>query len=245
TGLPVGLAINATTGAITGTPTAAGPKDVTITATNAYGADSKTLTITISASNQAPTTAITSPADNSTHYAPFNDAIRATASDDNGVDSVVFFNGATRLGVGTVSGSVYSFTPTGTGLAAGTYSLTARAYDDEGAIATSAPISITVAANAAPTARAGNDTIVILTAGTVNVPLNGMASSDPEGGPLSYLWTVPQGVAILGSGAPSPTPTLQFTKPGSQQIVRRVTDAGKPTLSHSDTVTAIARTAPA
>src|SRR5690606_26677056 len=104
TGLPVGLAINATTGAITGTPTAAGPKDVTITATNAYGADSKTLTITISASNQAPTTAITSPADNSTHYAPFNDAIRATASDDNGVDSVVFFNGATRLGVGTVSG---------------------------------------------------------------------------------------------------------------------------------------------
>src|SRR5690606_20491640 len=57
TGVPVGLAINATTGAITGTPTAAGPKDVTITATNAYGADSKTLTINISAANLAPTTA--------------------------------------------------------------------------------------------------------------------------------------------------------------------------------------------
>src|SRR5690606_2270093 len=156
TGVPVGLAINATTGAITGTPTAAGPKDVTITATNAYGADSKTLTINISAANLAPTTAITSPANNSSHIAPYAAAITATASDDEGVDSVVFFNGATRLGKGTATAGVYSFTPAGAGLAAGIYTLTTKAYDGEGAVGTSASISITVtAANAAPIADAG------------------------------------------------------------------------------------------
>ncbi|WP_445718394.1 putative Ig domain-containing protein [Flavobacterium sp.] len=46
TGLPSGLSINTTTGQISGTPTAAGVFNVTISATNAYGTDSETLEIT-------------------------------------------------------------------------------------------------------------------------------------------------------------------------------------------------------
>jgi hypothetical protein len=47
TGLPAGLSINTTTGAITGTPTTAGTYNVTITATNSVGSDNQTLVITI------------------------------------------------------------------------------------------------------------------------------------------------------------------------------------------------------
>ncbi len=49
TGLPTGLTINTTTGVISGTPSVTGPYNVSISATNAYGTDTKTLVITISA----------------------------------------------------------------------------------------------------------------------------------------------------------------------------------------------------
>jgi len=47
TGLPAGLTLNTTTGAISGTPTKAGTSNVTISATNASGTGSTTLTITV------------------------------------------------------------------------------------------------------------------------------------------------------------------------------------------------------
>jgi len=50
TGLPAGLSLNTTTGAITGTPTATGSSSVSLTATNAFGTgNATTLTITVSA----------------------------------------------------------------------------------------------------------------------------------------------------------------------------------------------------
>jgi len=56
TGLPAGLSVNTTSGAISGTPTAAGSSSVSLSATNAYGTGAtKTLTITISAATVPPT----------------------------------------------------------------------------------------------------------------------------------------------------------------------------------------------
>ncbi|MFQ7158409.1 MAG: Ig domain-containing protein [Ruthenibacterium sp.] len=45
--LPAGLSLNASTGEISGTPTAQGANTFTVTATNAYGSDSRQLAITI------------------------------------------------------------------------------------------------------------------------------------------------------------------------------------------------------
>ncbi len=50
TGLPAGLSVSTSTGAITGTPTVAATSNVTISATNASGTGSATLVITISSS---------------------------------------------------------------------------------------------------------------------------------------------------------------------------------------------------
>jgi len=58
TGLPAGLSVNTATGAITGTPSAAGTSSVTISATNACGTGTKALTITIS--TPCPYTNVTS-----------------------------------------------------------------------------------------------------------------------------------------------------------------------------------------
>ncbi len=57
-GLPAGLSVNAASGAISGTPTAAGTANVTITASNGAGSGSATLVITIGAAAAHP--AITS-----------------------------------------------------------------------------------------------------------------------------------------------------------------------------------------
>ena len=81
--------------------------------------------------------------------APATVNLAATASDADGtVAKVEFFNGATKLGEDTTA--PYSFT--WSGVAAGTYTLTARATDDLGGTTTSAASTITVSGNTPPTA---------------------------------------------------------------------------------------------
>ena len=91
--------------------------------------------------NQTPTVSITAPASNATYTSPANVTITATAADANGsVSKVEFFNGATKLGEDLTS--PYSFV--WSNVATGTYSLTAKATDNEGAITTSSAVSIVV-----------------------------------------------------------------------------------------------------
>jgi beta-glucanase (GH16 family) len=93
------------------------------------------------AANPTPTVSITSPANNAIIVNPNNMVINATAADANGsVTKVDFYNGATLLGTATTS--PYSFTWNAPSV--GTYTLTAKATDNEGATTVSDPITVFV-----------------------------------------------------------------------------------------------------
>lgn len=91
--------------------------------------------------NTPPTVSLTSPANGATFTAPATVALAANASDANGtVQRVEFLNGTTILNSDTTSPYSFSWT----NVAAGTYSITARAFDNAGASTTSAASTITV-----------------------------------------------------------------------------------------------------
>ncbi|MFM7021443.1 MAG: Ig-like domain-containing protein [Flavobacteriales bacterium] len=98
-------------------------------------------TVTGIAVNQAPQVNISSPINNASFSAPASIAISANASDaDGSISKVEFYNGAVLLG--TDVSAPYSYTLTG--VAAGTYSLTAKAFDNQNAAATSTATTVVV-----------------------------------------------------------------------------------------------------
>jgi chitinase len=100
-------------------------------------------TIACAGGNAAPTVSITSPAANTTFTAPANITLTANAQDTDGtVTQVQYFANSTPIG--TATSSPYSVN--WTNVAAGAYSLTARATDNAGASTASAPVAITVGA---------------------------------------------------------------------------------------------------
>ncbi|MGA1979112.1 MAG: glycoside hydrolase family 9 protein [Sedimentisphaerales bacterium] len=111
--------------------------------------------------NNPPTVSITSPADGATFTAPANITINAEASDSDGnILSVAFYAGSTLLGSDTTLPYSYIWS----NVAEGSYSLTAKATDDDGAVTTSSAVSITVNAATGCTCIAGCDTRTIITA---------------------------------------------------------------------------------
>jgi hypothetical protein len=88
-----------------------------------------------------PTVALTSPTAGQTFTAPATIPLAATASESGGtISKVEFFSGTTLLSTATTSPYTFSWT----GVAAGTYSLTAEAFDAAGTTAASASVSVTV-----------------------------------------------------------------------------------------------------
>ena len=94
--------------------------------------------------NAFPTVSISSPTNNATFPAPTNLTISATATDGDGTITNVEFYAAGFL-IGRDTTSPYSFTWTNAPI--GTFALTARAYDNLGAISTSSVVNITITTN--------------------------------------------------------------------------------------------------
>ena len=106
-------------------------------------ADSFSLVKVAGGGNQPPSVSLTAPSTGSAFTAPATINLAAAASDSDGsVQRVEFWQGATLLGTATAPPYAYSWQ----GVAAGSYVLTARAYDNLGAVATSSPVTVTVAA---------------------------------------------------------------------------------------------------
>ncbi|MFZ6012440.1 MAG: Ig-like domain-containing protein [Bacteroidota bacterium] len=101
---------------------------------------SSAVSVTVTGNNN-PSVSITTPANNASFTAPASVTINASASDSDGtIAKVEFFQGSTKLGED--ASSPYSFT--WTNVAAGTYSLTAKATDNASGTATSSAVNITV-----------------------------------------------------------------------------------------------------
>jgi len=99
------------------------------------------VSVTTPTGNQPPAVALTAPANGATFTAPATINLTATASDpENQLSRVEFYSGTTLVGTDTTAPYSFSWG----NVAAGTYSLTARAYDTAGATATSAAVTVTV-----------------------------------------------------------------------------------------------------
>ncbi|UUZ54222.1 Ig-like domain-containing protein [Massilia sp. H-1] len=127
-----------------------GDYSITVKAYDEKGGMTTSAAVPISVkANVAPTVSLTTSATSVDLVGP--DAViplSAVAADSDGSISLVsFYNGASQLGYDTTA--PYNFT--WSYVAPGTYTITAKATDDKGVVTTSAPISVTVKANVAPT----------------------------------------------------------------------------------------------
>jgi PKD repeat protein len=173
---------------------AAGNYSLTAKATDNRGAVTTSAAVNVIV-NAAPTVAITAPANNAMFTPGENIQITTSASDSDGsISKVEIYQGTTLLGQAS-SGINYIFV--WTNVAAGTYTLTAKATDNRGAVTTSAPINIIV--NAPPTvaitALANNATF----APGENIQMT-ISASDTGGGSISKV-EIYQGATLLGQAS--------------------------------------------
>ena len=181
-GLPAGLTLNATTGLVTGTPSAAGTSSVTVTVSDGRGGtDSKTFSWTIAATDTVPPSIPTNLVVTMTTTTSISLAW-GPSSDTGGSGLVgyrVYRNGsATPLA--TVTGTSY----TNGGLSAGgTYTYTVKAIDNAGN-ESSASNPVTGAAKdiQAPTVPAN---LVVTGTTATSISLSWSASSDAGGSGLA------------------------------------------------------------
>jgi hypothetical protein len=181
----------------------AGSYTLTAVAIDAGGAQttSAPVSISVTAPNEPPTVALTSPVNGATFTAPATISIAASASDpENRLARVEFYQGTTLLG--TATASPYSFT--WSAVPAGSYTLTAVAADADGAVTTSAAVSVTVNAQPPPPPPPTPPRLIVFN-----------ASPDHEAGVTSYL------LEIFSSGAtPDTDPPL-----ASQDLGKPTPDA--------------------
>jgi hypothetical protein len=99
--------------------------------------------VRVTSNNQIPVVSITSPTGDASFEAPVSLPLTASATDADGtVTQVEYFSGGTLIGTATAPPYAFAWS----GVAAGTYYLTARATDNLGSVTTSPVVRVTVEA---------------------------------------------------------------------------------------------------
>ncbi|MBC7487050.1 MAG: T9SS type A sorting domain-containing protein [Cytophagaceae bacterium] len=94
---------------------------------------------TTQAVNQTPVIALTSPSSNQSYTTPASISITANATDaDGSIGKVEFYNGSQKLGEDASAPYTYNWTNVG----AGDYTITAKAYDNLGAVTTTSSVAV-------------------------------------------------------------------------------------------------------
>jgi len=206
--LPTGLTIVAGTGAITGTPTAAGTSNFTVRVTDNVGATAtQALSIVVNAAPSITTSSLP----NGNVGAAYNQTMAASGGTTPLTWSISSGSLPTGLSLVAASGAI-----TGTPTASGTSNFTARVTDNVGATATKA-LSIVVTSTLTITTSS-------LPATTVGATYNQTLAA--TGGVTPYTWAIssgslPAGLSLVaGTGAITGTPTAA----GTSNFTARVTD---------------------
>jgi hypothetical protein len=201
----------------------AGSYSLTAKATDNRGAITTSPGVAITVNNPAPIVSITAPASGSVFTAPATITINASASVAVGtITKVDFFQGTTLIGTDTAA----PFSINWSNVAAGTYSLTAKATASTGTVATSAPISVTVN-NPAPLVSITIPSPGAIFSAPANIAIGATASvavgsitkveffngaallGTVTSSPYTFNWTsVPQGVYSLTARATASTGTV-------------------------------------
>jgi len=239
-GTPVGTVLTppyqvTLTGLGTGTYT------ITANATSSFGpVGSASRTISVQGANTPPSISISSPSEGAIFPAPASIPIAVNAADPDGTVTLVqyFANGAL---IGASSVSPFGFT--WTNVAAGSYALTARATDNQGAATTSTPVNVTVRANTPPSIGITSPTTgATFTVGS-NVPV-AVNASDPDG-TVTLVQYFANG-APIGSSSTAPFGiTWSNVQAGSYALTATATDnQGASTTSAPVNVTVSAHVPP-
>jgi Big-like domain-containing protein/IPT/TIG domain-containing protein len=167
--------------------------------------------------NAPPTVSITNPSNNTVFTAPANITIDAAASDSDGtISKVEFYQGATLLNTDTTAPYSYNWPS----VAAGTYSLTAKAYDNNNATTVSG--AITVISNAAPAVSITTPSNNAIFTPPANITINATASDSD--GTISAVEFY-QGSTLIGTDTTSPySVTWNNVVAGSYLLTARATD---------------------
>ena len=192
-GLPPGLAISSTTGAISGTLQTAGNYNVTASVSDGSQITSQLFTWIVTNSTTAttsdttpPTVSFATPTNNETISK--NVKLRANASDASGVRSVRYLLDGAVIS-GDITTAPYSYTWTLNKVSPGTYQLTARAIDNAGNVGT-ASIMVTVKAgngrNSLTEAEAGASADESNAEMTPDVPVSADFDGDGQADPGTY-----------------------------------------------------------
>ncbi len=197
---------------VTFTPTVVGSlalRAVGISPDGQTQVSSETVNITVVASptplpvNTPPTVTLANPG---TVTAGQTVTLSATASDSDGISKVEFYQGATKLGEDSTAPYQQAWSPT-----AGSYVLTAIAYDTLGAATTSAAVNVTVGAAATPIPTVSVTAPSTATTGS-NVTLNATASV--TGDTIASVQFRVNGVDLNAADTVSPYSTV-WTVPGT------------------------------
>lgn len=178
--------------------------------------ESSQVNITVRLPNQPPSISLSAPAADSTFLTTDEITFGANATDDRSVTRVEFF--ANDLPLGSVTSAPYTVTAT---LSIGTYSITAKATDDEGAISISTAVNIRVQApNRAPT--------IVLTApsegeiflSTDSIAITAEAQDDAAVTKVEFF----ANDTLIGTDNSKPYSTASSLLAGSYSITARATD---------------------
>jgi hypothetical protein len=222
----------------------AGSYAFTAVATDDDGATrtSTPINVTVSSgTNQLPSVALTAPSSGASFTAPANISLTASASDSDGtVARVEFYRGSTLIGSDTTS----PYSATWSNASAGTYSLTARAVDDDGGTRTSSAVSVTVgtAPNQLPTVSITSPIANQSFTAPASVSITA-AASDSDGTVTKVDFYV--GTQLIASDTSSPyTASWTNVAAGSYSLTAVATDNSTGTRTSTAIPVTVTSTAP-